>query len=208
MTCAPVWPMLHTTDGIGWFDSEDGVRRLIDIGLALRTEQNLSALLEQILREARRFTRAEAGTLFLRDGDLLRFASVQNDRLARDLGARAMRRLLEDTPLKIHDSSLAAYVAITGEVINVPDAEMIPSDLPYVFNGRVDERTGYRTRSVLAAPLEDADCNIFGVLQLLNARDDLGCIVPFDLELEALVRPLTSLASVAIMRARRRVECG
>ena len=35
------------------------------------------------MTEARRFTRAEAGTLFLRDGDVLKFSVVQNDRLAR-----------------------------------------------------------------------------------------------------------------------------
>src|SRR5206468_1722119 len=57
-------------------------KELVQIGITLTSERDLSVLLERILTEARRFTRAEAGTLFLREGDQLRFAVVQNDRLA------------------------------------------------------------------------------------------------------------------------------
>ena len=42
------------------------VEELLDIGLALTPEHDLYALLERILDAARRFTRAEGGTLFLR----------------------------------------------------------------------------------------------------------------------------------------------
>jgi len=45
------------------------LKELIQIGIALTSERDLSVLLENILREARRFTRADAGTLFLREGD-------------------------------------------------------------------------------------------------------------------------------------------
>ena len=48
-------------------------RELVQIGITLTSEQDLATLLERILTEARRFTRAEAGTLFLREGDQLRF---------------------------------------------------------------------------------------------------------------------------------------
>ena len=55
-------------------DLEDRLRRLNEIGVALSSVQrNLSALLERILQEARRFTRAEAGTLYLVKGDVLTF---------------------------------------------------------------------------------------------------------------------------------------
>ena len=55
------------------------LEELLEIGIALTSERDLYALLERILENARRFTRAEAGTLFLREGDHLRFAVVQND---------------------------------------------------------------------------------------------------------------------------------
>src|SRR2546426_9095437 len=69
---------------------------LVQIGITLTSEHDLDILLERILIEARRFTRAEAGTLFLREGDHLRFAVVQNDRLARELGEPEMKRLFQE----------------------------------------------------------------------------------------------------------------
>lgn len=70
------------------------LKELIQIGIALTSERDLSALLERILLEARRFTRADAGTLFLREGDQLRFAVVQNDSLVRRIGEREMKSRL------------------------------------------------------------------------------------------------------------------
>ena len=46
-------------------DREQLLDELIEIGIALTTERDLYALLERILEVARRFTRAEAGTLLL-----------------------------------------------------------------------------------------------------------------------------------------------
>ena len=63
-------------------DLEDRLRRLNEIGMALSSVQNnLNALLERILQEARRFTRAEAGTLYLASDDHLTFEIIQNDKL-------------------------------------------------------------------------------------------------------------------------------
>src|SRR5205807_2260705 len=82
-------------------------RELVQIGITLTSEQDLGTLLERILTEARRFTRAEAGTLFLREGDQLRFSVVQNDKLARELGQEEMRRRLQADPLSLRELSLA-----------------------------------------------------------------------------------------------------
>src|SRR5436190_18711840 len=84
---------------------------LVQIGIDLTSEQDLSTLLERILTEARRFTRAEAGTLFLREGDQLSFSVVQNDKLARELGQEEMRRRLQSDPLSLRELSLAGHVA-------------------------------------------------------------------------------------------------
>ena len=45
------------------------LKELIQIGIGLTSERDLVSLPARILAEARRFTRAEAGTLYLRDGD-------------------------------------------------------------------------------------------------------------------------------------------
>lgn len=57
--------------------ASDVLTPLIDIGIALTSEGDLAVLLERIVAEARRFTNAEAGTLFLREGEALRFRSCR-----------------------------------------------------------------------------------------------------------------------------------
>src|SRR3989304_5626526 len=90
------------------------LKELIQIGIALTSERDLSVLLENILREARRFTRADAGTLFLREGDCLRFAVVKNDSLVHRIGETEMKSRLQAEPLPLSETSLAGYVARPG----------------------------------------------------------------------------------------------
>src|SRR5881396_1067985 len=176
-------------------------KELVQIGITLTSEHDLAILLERILSEARRFTRAEAGTLFLREGDMLRFSVVQNDKLARELGQDEMRRRLQAEPLSLRELSLAGHVALTGDILNLHDTYMIPPDRPYGFDARVDARTNYRTQSILVVPLQDAGGNVLGVLELINALDR-GRVVPFDSQYESLVRALASQAAVSIRNAR------
>ena len=183
-------------------DREQLLDEILEIGIALTTERDLYSLLERVLETARRFTGAEAGTLFLRESDHLRFAVVQNDFLQRKLGTAAMRERLQSEPLRLTEPSLAGHVAQTGEIVNVADAYAIGVHETRSFNRRVDAATDYTTRSVLAVPMHDlAGANV-GVLELLNALDDSGAIVPFDPDDEKAMQALASQAAVAIRNAR------
>ena len=175
---------------------------LIQIGIALTNERDLGALLERIVAEARRFTRAEAGTLFLREGDLLRFAVVQNDEMAKRYGEREMQRRLTIEPVTLDRPSLAGFVAQSGQVINLADVYEVPTGSQFTFNWRYDARTNYRTKSVLVVPLQDPSGYVLGVLQLINALDLENQVIPFDHGYESLVRALASQAAVAIRNAR------
>ena len=178
------------------------LEELLDIGIALTAERDLYALLDRILELARRFTRAEAGTLFLSEGDHLRFAVVQNDFLERKLGAAAMQQRLQSEPLRLTEPSLAGHVAQTGEIVNVADAYAIGVHETRALNRRFDAASDYSTRSVLAVPMLDLTGGTVGVLELLNARDESGAIVPFDPDDEKVIRALASQAAVAIRNAR------
>jgi diguanylate cyclase (GGDEF)-like protein len=184
------------------FDQTRLLDELLEIGIALTSERDLDTLLERILAQARRVTRAEAGTLFLRDGDHLRFAVVQNDFLEARLGTREMRRRLQAEPMELSEPSLAGHVAQTGEIINVSNAYAIAGQRTVAFNPAVDETTEYATRSVFVVPLLDPSGTIVGVLELLNARGEDGTIVPFDPGHEKLIRALASQAAVVIRNAR------
>lgn len=161
----------------------------------------LEDLLERILREARRHTNAEAGTLFLRADDELRFAVAQNEALARRFGAEGVAERLRADPLPLKIPSLAGYVTQTGCSLNVPDAYQIPDKRPYMFQPWWDARNGYQTRSVLALPLADDHGQAIGVLELINALDAEGQPVPFDRECEPRVGVLATQATQAITSA-------
>jgi diguanylate cyclase (GGDEF)-like protein len=178
------------------------LEELLEIGIALTTERDLYALLQRVLETARRFTQAEAGTLFLREGDHLRFAVVQNDFLQRKLGTAAMLQRLQSEPLRLTEPSLAGHVAQTGEIVNVADAYAIGVHETHALNRRFDAASEYATRSVLAIPMQDLTGSNVGVLELLNALDESGAIVPFDPDDETVVRALASQAAVAIRNAR------
>jgi diguanylate cyclase (GGDEF)-like protein len=177
------------------------LRQLIEIGIALTSERDLSVLLECIVAEARRFTGAEAGTLFLREDGALKFMVAQNVALESRLGAREMRTRMRAERVALDRPSLAGWVATHGRPINLEDAYAVPADRGYAFESALDEKFGYRTRSVLVVPLKEPSDEIIGVLQLMNALDEAGRVVPFPRTDEDLVRALASQAAVAIRNA-------
>ena len=157
---------------------------------ALAAEPDRQQALELLLGEARRLTRAEAGTVYLREGDHLRFAASQNDVLARRLGQGEVRRRLTVAPLELTAPSIASYVALTRATVNIPDVYEIPLERPYTFDPQVDVRNGYRTCSMLALPMRDDRGGVVGVLQLINALDAEGRVIAFDREQEAVAEAL------------------
>ena len=159
---------------------------------------SLEAVLERILTEARRFTRAQAGTIFVRDGNTLNFAVVQNDALARRLGEQEMRRRLQGEPLEMSQQSVTGYVGLTGRALNVHDAYRIPSEQPYRFNRAFDESNNYRTVSMFLVPIHDQSRTVLGVLALINALDPHGQPIPFRPPYGYIQRTLASYAAIAI----------
>jgi diguanylate cyclase (GGDEF)-like protein len=172
----------------------------IGISAALSTELSVEAVLDHILEQARLFTRAEAGTIFLVDNDHLRFAVVQNEPLTVRFGPRELRRRLQSWPLPLSQPSLATHVALTGATLNVEDAYANHLLRP-LFDREVDARNEYQTRSLLAVPLCTPAGNVIGVMELINAQRSANVVVPFAPECEPLARAFASLAAVAVHRS-------
>jgi len=181
---------------------EDHLARLNRIGIALSSERDLAKLLATILQEARDFTHAEGGTLYGIEGEQLRFLATQNDAIDRRSSGTVYAAHEADEQLPLSHESMAGYVGLTGQVINLEDVYRIPPDRPYRFNPGFDRRHDYRTQSMLMVPMKDAEGDILGVLQLINALDEHGRIVPFDRRWEDLVMSLASQAAVAIRNVR------
>lgn len=177
--------------------------KLIDVGIALSSIHELDKLLDLILKEARRLTRADAGTLYLvRDNQLI-FKISQCDSLCQRLGEGRMRQMYESFSMPISPESIAGYVALDKKVLNIPDVQQIPAEAPFRYNPSWDEKTGYTTRSMMVVPMLNREGKVAGVLQLINAlsAEDGGKINPFPPQQEKLVSSLASQAVVAIENA-------
>ncbi len=182
---------------------QDQVGHLTKIGIALTSEHDLDRLLELIVLEARDFTKADAGSLYIREGDRLRFAVGQNKSLNIGIGPQP-----PDAPtfrnmyIPISRKSLAGYVCETGETINLEDAYTIAEDSPFQFNRAFDEKSGYRTQSMLLVPMRNQKQKILGVLQLINSTSKEGKVIPFAESMEHLVTCIASQAACAIDNAQ------
>ena len=172
---------------------------LLDITTAMSAESSVEALLNRILEEARVFTGAEAGMILLIEGDHLKCAVIQNDLLATRYGTGELRRRLQTLPLPLSEPSLATHVALTGATLNLEDAYASHLVGP-IFNHALDDTTEYRTRSLLALPLQTTAGTVIGVMELINARREPDVIIPFGTETERPARSYASLAAVAVHR--------
>jgi len=171
------------------------VEDIINIGIALSAEKDKNRLLEMIVSEARRITNADAGTLYLCENESLSFKIMQNESMNTFLGGRGERINIPPVPLKMENVS--AYAAITHKSVNIPNVYQAKE---FDFSGpkKFDESTGYRTLSMLVIPLENHEEEVIGVLQLINARDENGKLIPFARYLENVITSLASQAAIAI----------
>jgi len=166
------------------YDARDDTSRRVE---APRPDTISAEVVDALLTEARRLARAEAGTVYIREPTGLRFAAAHNEQLERRHGWAEARRRLTAGSLPLAERSIASYVLLTHQPVNVVDAYASSAEQPYVFNPAWDMKNDYRTRSVLALPLRNARGDVVGVLQLINARDETGARVSFSPALQEQV---------------------
>jgi len=177
------------------------IRKLSDIGRALSGVHDLNILLEMIVDQARSFTNADAGTLYIVENNTLRFQIVQNDSLKIRMGGKT-GETIPFPPVELKETNVSAYVAIKGESINIPD--VYDTDL-FDFTGpkKFDQSTGYRSKSMLVVPMRNHENDVIGVLQLLNATNPANNqVIEFSQDYENLSESLASQAAVAITNAK------
>jgi hypothetical protein len=133
--------------------------KMVKLMVILEANKSLAATFDPtetlriILKVATSETDAERGTIFLRapgsdtiESQILEGGSVS--RIVLPLGR-----------------GIAGTVAKTGEIINIADAYQDPR-----FDSKTDSASGFRTATILAAPLRTPQGEIVGVVELLNKR--------------------------------------
>ena len=177
------------------------IKKLSDIGRALSGVYDLNTLLEMIVDQARNFTNADAGTLYIVENSTLRFQIVQNDSLKIRMGGKT-GETIPFPPVEMKESNVSAFVALKGVSVNIPD--VYDTDL-FDFTGpkKFDSSTGYRSKSMLVVPMRNHENDVIGVLQLLNATNPkTNEVIAFSQDYENLSESLASQAAVSITNAK------
>ena len=154
---------------------------LLDLSRKVAEARNLDNVLQTIVATAASETHSDRGTLFL------------NDERTGELYSRVTQggRICEIRIL--NNEGIAGHVFTTGQSLIVAD--------PYQdqrFNSAVDLKTGYVTRSLMAAPIRVRG-TVIGVLEMVNCEK--GRFDPSDLRLlEAItVQTASTLNSMQLM---------
>lgn len=153
---------------------------LLQVSIRLTSETDLNTLLDLIVKTTNELLDSERATLFL--------VNENEQSICSRLGIG-----LEKTEISFSiNEGIAGYVARTGEILIIDDPYSHPD-----FNKQIDIQTGFKTRNILCAPMQNLDKKIIGVFQVLNKR-----IANFSEEDKELLLALASISAAAIENAR------
>ena len=179
---------------------EEICSRIFEIESSLHNVQDVDVLLEIILTEARKVVSADAGSIYVVDGDSLSIRYSQNDTLKKKL-PKGEKLPYVFFSFPINSKSISGYVALTGSMVNEPNVYNIDESKPYTFGKETDKKTGYKTVSNLTIPLNAPNGTLLGVLQMLNALDENGNIREFSSDDEVYLKHFAYSAGIALERS-------
>ncbi|MBL6946815.1 MAG: GAF domain-containing protein, partial [Rhodospirillales bacterium] len=156
---------------------------LLDLSKKVAAIESLDEILEILVQMTTAEIGAERGTLFL------------NDPQAGELYSRVAQGNFKREIRILNTSGIAGYVFTTGAGEIIQDAYADKR-----FNRSVDEQTGFKTESIICAPIKTVLGEVIGVSQALNKKK--GNFGEEDL---ALLEAMTTQAAVA-MQSRQFVE--
>jgi hypothetical protein len=184
-------------------------RQLLEIAALLGNEHDRMKLYSAIVLKARELTKADSGTLFVvehaGDHEVLRFAIAQTGPDHKETYA--------GKTITLDNKSIAGNVAINGKAIRLADVYRDAASKFVNFDRSFDDKTGYRTKSMLCVPLMSYTGKAIGVLQLMNRKPIFemplnsatiteSAVELFDEHDEELVAALGSHAALALRNAQ------
>jgi len=163
-------------------------------------------VLDQILENAVRYTSSDGGSIYFieranRKGEtgdrVLKFHNSLNK-------TKLKKNAFKSDVVNIDDKSFAGYVALTGKCIRIDNCYNRTDKLPCVFNKSFDEKTGYKTVSIMATPIVSEKDGLIGVVQLINKTKSINGVtetIVFTDHDELLVEAVAAQAAVALEKA-------
>ncbi|PKL23787.1 MAG: phosphohydrolase [Spirochaetae bacterium HGW-Spirochaetae-3] len=176
------------------------VQQIIQIDSELNKIRDYDILLERVLLEARRVVHADAGSIYVKEGDVISIKFAHNDTKQKSLPP-GEKQAYPHFSIPINDQSISGYVAMTGELLNIPDVYNLPEGLPFSYATAYDAKVNYKTTSMLTVPLKSQNNVVLGVIQIINAMGPDGEVEAFTKQDESLVTHFAANATVALQRA-------
>jgi signal transduction histidine kinase len=158
------------------------LERIIEISRVLNSRLELRPLLQDIMSAATDLTRTEAASVLLvesKSGNLFFEAAI---------GIKQY----EVERVAVPRESIAGWIVEHNLFVMIDDVSHDPR-----WTRKVDQATGFETRSILGVPLRVKD-KVIGALEVLNKKDDS----PFSDEDLSMLTTMASQAAVAIENTR------
>lgn len=177
---------------------------ILPIGAALAAETEYEKLLERIISEALSICRADAGVLYLAQGDgKLHYSLVRIDSLDLTIVSGAGREepfaplpLADPVTGEPNHDHIATYVALTGESVNLSDLHE-GNQFDFSQLRDFEEANDFEGQSCLTVPVRSG--LVVGALLLLNSTNpDTGEVVPFDAYHQQVAESLASQSAVVL----------
>jgi len=189
------------------------IEELIATGRALASERDTRTLLSLILKKCRQMTGADAGSVYVLEGEgspaekTLHFMLSQNDSLQIDF---------QEFSLGVDAKSIVGKAVLDARPINIADLDALdePGQNPWgvQHNRTFDQKTGYSAKSMLTVPMLSAQAEVIGVIQLINRkrspdrlllspRDFDSEVIPFDQRAEEFALALAAQAGISLENA-------
>jgi sigma-B regulation protein RsbU (phosphoserine phosphatase) len=156
---------------------------LIEVSAIISSTLDLEEVMNLVMEKAQAVMNAEASSVML--------VNERTGLLECEIALGSVREKLKHIELQ-RGQGIAGWVVAHDEAVIVPDV-----DRDSRFYSEVDQSTGFKTRSILAAPLKVKD-KVIGVAEVINRRD----AQPFTADNLALFTTFCRQVALAIENAR------
>ncbi|MCC6808324.1 MAG: GAF domain-containing sensor histidine kinase [Deltaproteobacteria bacterium] len=154
----------------------DRIAAMQQIGRSLSSTLDIDELLDRIMKAVTSLMNAGRSTLFLAD------------RVKKEIWSKVIQGTeVKDIRLAF-GQGIAGWVAESKKLVRIDDAYADDR-----FDPSVDKRSGFRTHSILCAPIFDSRRHLLGVIQVLNKIGG-----PFDGSDEEMLSALSSQIAIAL----------
>ncbi len=170
----------------------DVLSRLLEVSKKINSTLDMEVVVSNIIAASKEVMQADTASLLLMD--------KAREHLVFEVALGKSGEALKKGQMRVKvGQGIAGWVAKSGETLKLDDAYQDPR-----FSSLYDDRTGYRTRSILCVPLQVSG-EVIGVAQVINKLGEKGP-EPFSEEDAETFNTFSGLAAIAVNKAQLHQE--